>query len=144
MKKLLLLVFLLNCVEEQKPELITLPVTVTQKDPPKPTTSISSTHSRLFHLEETEYRGSLIYRYLELLTYDMCTENQKLLETNWIVYKLMTGCTNFYLMNDIGAAHSFEKLKQLTEGKTKDCYTVGFSQFYLMTVLSECNNISVS
>lgn len=108
--------------------------------------TISEVHKKPFRLVVNSYQESEmdeVFSNLEIQTNKKCSDNKPSIEgQNWVVSALMSGCLNFYMMNDINAYKSFNLIKQLTPRETRDCYTVGFSQFYLMYAFSQCKNIT--
>ena len=115
----------------------------------KMTVTIGQRHTEAFKIPERPYtfdNVNSVFMRLEDMSKEYCdgrkSLNPSLKKYNWIVASLMTGCENFYLMNDLDAWKSFNVLGKLLKDQTKDCYTVGFSQLYLMSSYSKCTRIS--
>lgn len=53
---------------------------------------------------------------------------------------LIAGCANFYKMNDRGVHNVFRILETLYP-EDKDCFTVGFSQYYIMLQEMRCDRV---
>lgn len=118
-----------------------------QRNTPIITLSVSETHKTDLGMqikgnEFTENDSLFVFEHLDKITSKNCQNNKPSINgKNWVVSSLMSGCLNFYMMNDIDAYKSFNIIKRVS-GRDKDCYTVGFSQLYLMYSFAECKNIT--
>lgn len=141
MKRLILsLILLVYCKQ--------VPVPPPEPPPKKPfevNLSISESHQKVFKLDSKEYKNFesfFVFNRMKEHTKGVCIGRHIIPGFNWVVSALMNGCLNFYMMNDLGANQSFEYV--FTKAKmNKDCYTVGFSQLYLMNESAKCNSLSV-
>ncbi len=59
------------------------------------------------------------------------------------VPKLISGCWNFYRMNDMDSVQDFRLVKHLFPKQPKDCYSVGFMQPYIMHNILNCNSVNM-
>jgi hypothetical protein len=59
---------------------------------------------------------------------------------NNILPSLIAGCANFYKMNDRGVHNVFRILETLYP-EDKDCFTVGFTQYYMMLQEMRCGRV---
>lgn len=102
---------------------------------------ISPLHKELLNVNKEDINQ--IFSDMSVYTNNLCkNRNISLKNMNWVISSLIAGCLNFYLINDHSAYKSFIKMNEIIGNDTKDCYTVGFSQLYLMYTFLKCNNIS--
>lgn len=59
------------------------------------------------------------------------------------VSKLIAGCFNFFIMNDIRPFLDFELARSLYSGHEYDCYSVGFMQPYIMHNILGCDTLQM-
>lgn len=59
---------------------------------------------------------------------------------NNVLPSLIAGCFNFFKMNDRGVDGIFRLLETMYPG-LKDCYTVGFAQYYMMYQEMQCDRL---
>lgn len=59
---------------------------------------------------------------------------------NNVLPSLIAGCFNFFKMNDRGVDGIFRLLETMYPG-IKDCYTVGFAQYYMMYQEMQCDRL---
>lgn len=59
---------------------------------------------------------------------------------NNVLPSLIAGCFNFFKMNDRGVHNIFRLLEALYP-EAKDCYTVGFAQYYMMYQEMQCDHL---
>lgn len=140
MKALIFSLLLLVCCKEQV-QLAVQPI----KKPFEVNLSVSESHQKVFKLESKQYKdfkSFFVFNRMKDQTKDICIRRHIIPGFNWVVSALMNGCLNFYMMNDIDAVKSFEYIGKISQGK-KDCYTVGFSQLYLMNENAKCTSLSV-
>ncbi len=57
--------------------------------------------------------------------------------------KLISGCWNFFRLNDVKPNLDFELIKKIYPTEKKDCYSVGFLQIYLMHSILGCNTVTM-
>ncbi|MEM7180255.1 MAG: hypothetical protein AAF518_05050 [Spirochaetota bacterium] len=57
--------------------------------------------------------------------------------------KLVAGCRNFFKMNDLNPHRDFELVKKLYPNASKECYSVGFMQPYLMHQILGCRKLTM-
>ncbi|MCS6972511.1 MAG: hypothetical protein NZL89_05745 [Leptospiraceae bacterium] len=104
-------------------------------------------HTDAFGIQEYSVEGiEGLFANLEEQSQKYCKANNSYhpkLKYNWIVASLMNGCLNFYLMNDLNVHRVFAYVGAALAGQKNDCYTVGFSQLYLMSVFMPCDRIAV-
>jgi hypothetical protein len=62
---------------------------------------------------------------------------------NNILVKLIAGCHNFYKMNDINLKKVISKINNTFQETDRSCYSVGFSQIYLLASNIGCKSISI-
>ncbi|MFZ5628879.1 MAG: hypothetical protein ACOY5B_07095 [Spirochaetota bacterium] len=60
---------------------------------------------------------------------------------NNVLPTMLAGCFNFFKMNDRGVHKTLALVEELYP-EAKDCYTVGFAQFYLMFQKMRCNRFA--
>lgn len=68
---------------------------------------------------------------------------RKLPKQKWynnVLPSLIAGCFNFFKMNDRGIPGIFRLLESMYPG-SKDCYTVGFAQYYMMYQEMQCDHL---
>lgn len=108
--------------------------------------TVSDTHKQTLDIKHSLYKNNkvdLVFDAFKNNTKDICNPKLTLREDlNWVVSSLMAGCLNFFLINDMAASKAFTQLNEITKGQNNDCYTVGFSQLYLMYTYSNCKSIS--
>lgn len=61
---------------------------------------------------------------------------------NNVLPTMLAGCFNFFKMNDRGVHKSFALIEELYPG-AKDCFTVGFTQYYMMYQQMRCKRLVV-
>ncbi|HMV79550.1 MAG TPA: hypothetical protein PK453_12740 [Leptospiraceae bacterium] len=59
-----------------------------------------------------------------------------------LLAKLISGCWNFFLMNDEFPQNDFEKLKSFYPNERKKCYSVAFMQPYIMHSIVGCETLT--
>ncbi|MCB1177487.1 MAG: hypothetical protein KDK36_07915, partial [Leptospiraceae bacterium] len=115
--------------------------------------SLGETHLKLFNIQQKEYSGdleiNLLFERFNIEQKNLCEMiygtktkknyiyskflkiNSELPENKWLS-KIITGCWNYYSMNDIGVENDFLLVRELYPDHEMDCYSVGFMQPYIM------------
>ncbi len=62
--------------------------------------------------------------------------------TTGLYQRILAGCWNFYMMNDQKTDRDFQLVKKLYPNLKKNCYSVGFSQPYMMHNILNCENLA--
>lgn len=111
----------------------------------------NSSIGKLFH--RLEEKGDVICEMMfQMRPYDeaVAKEFSKTLdfrkdpEEKWynnVLPTMLAGCFNFFKMNDRGVHKSFALIEELYP-EAKDCYTVGFTQFYMMFQQMRCKRFA--
>jgi len=89
-------------------------------------------------LEYSQYDAATAQSFSTTLNFQK-TPKQKWYDN--VIPSLIAGCFNFYKMNDRGVHTVFALLEKLYP-EPKDCYTVGFSQYYLMRQFMHCDRLT--
>jgi len=135
--------------KKRKEAQITLELQEKENAKTKFTAVVGPRHSEAFkirNLTYTHHEFNRVIMAFDDASKEFCSGsrsfNPALKKYNWIVSSLMSGCLNFFLMNDLYAWKSMDYIGKLLKDETKDCYTVGFSQLYLMNTYIKCNRLS--
>lgn len=70
-------------------------------------------------------------------------EEQRKRKTSNPLHNLITGCWNFYRMNDVRPNEDFELASLVIPEKKKECYSVGFMQPYIMHSVLNCTRLTM-
>lgn len=84
-----------------------------------------------------KYNKQVIHEYLN----EKSLKTKPLNDFNELLPKLITGCWNFFLMNDLHPNRDFALTGKFFEGRDKECYTVGFIQPYIMHSTLNCKKL---